>query len=114
MLNAALKTAIKREAEANAKDLADRKRADLEKAQTLLPEAAAMAARIDEGPVFRPVNKAGVVGATALAGGEVPRILKRLAKRAGLDSATIFGHSARVGMGVAKPWGRYAASWMAC
>ena len=56
------------------------------------------AARIDAGPVFRPVNKAGVVGAKALEGGEVPRILKRLARQAGLDPATISGHSARVGM----------------
>ena len=56
------------------------------------------AAKIDDGPVFRPVNKAGVVGDTALQGGEVSRILKRLAARAGLDPATISGHSARVGM----------------
>jgi site-specific recombinase XerD len=56
------------------------------------------AAKIDDGPVFRPVNKAGVVGTTALQGGEVSRILKRLAERAGLDPATISGHSARVGM----------------
>ena len=48
--------------------------------------------------MFRPVNKAGVVGTTALAGGEVPRILKRLARQAGLDPTTISGHSARVGM----------------
>ena len=56
------------------------------------------AAKIDDGPVFRPVNKAGVVGDTPLQGGEVSRILKRLAARAGLDPATISGHSARVGM----------------
>ena len=57
-----------------------------------------MAAKIKDGPVFRPVNKAGVVGDTALQGGEDARILKRLAERAGLDPATISGHSARVGM----------------
>ena len=56
------------------------------------------AAKIDDGPVFRPVNKAGVPGDTALQGGEVSRILKRLAARAGLDPAAISGHSARVGM----------------
>jgi site-specific recombinase XerD len=56
------------------------------------------AAKIDDGPVFRPVNKAGVVGDAPLQGGEVSRILKRLAARAGLDPATISGHSARVGM----------------
>jgi integrase len=56
------------------------------------------AAEIHDGPVFRPVNKAGIVGVTALTGGDVPRILKRLAARAGLDPAAISGHSARVGM----------------
>ncbi|MBL6459283.1 site-specific integrase [Belnapia sp. T6] len=56
------------------------------------------AAGIDDGPVFRPVSKADVVGGTALEGGEVSRILKRLAKRAGLDPTAISGHSARVGM----------------
>jgi site-specific recombinase XerD len=56
------------------------------------------AAGISEGPVFRPVNKGGVVGSMALNAGEVPRILKRLAKRAGLEPAAISGHSARVGM----------------
>lgn len=56
------------------------------------------AADIDDGPVFRPVSKAGVVGPRALGAGEVPRILKRLAERAGLDPTAISGHSARVGM----------------
>ena len=56
------------------------------------------AAKIDDGPVFRPVNKAGAVGDTALQGGEVSRILKRLAARAGLDPRDVSGHSARVGM----------------
>ena len=55
-------------------------------------------AGIAAGPIFRPVSKAGVVGATGLDGSEVPRILKRLAQRAGLDPAAISGHSARVGM----------------
>ena len=31
------------------------------------------AAKIEDGPVFRPVNKVGVVGDTALQGGEVSR-----------------------------------------
>ena len=44
------------------------------------------------------MNKAGVVGDTALQGGEVSRILKRLARRAGLNPTTISGHSARLGM----------------
>jgi hypothetical protein len=41
------------------------------------------AARNTEGPVFRPVNKAYMVGSTMLEGGEVPRILKRRAGGAG-------------------------------
>ncbi len=56
------------------------------------------AAGIVAGPIFRPVTRAGVVGATGLDGSEVPRILKRLAKRAGLEASAISGHSARVGM----------------
>ncbi len=56
------------------------------------------AASITEGPIFRPVDRTGIVGSTALAGGEVPRILKRLAQRAGLEPSGISGHSARVGM----------------
>jgi integrase len=47
------------------------------------------AAGITTGPIFRPVNKAGVVGATGLDGSEVPHILKRLAQRAGLEPSAI-------------------------
>ncbi|MBL6459580.1 tyrosine-type recombinase/integrase [Belnapia sp. T6] len=56
------------------------------------------AAGIAGGPIFRPVSKAGVVDDTALASGEVSRILKRLAHQAGLEASTVSGHSARVGM----------------
>ncbi len=56
------------------------------------------AAGITEGPIFRPINRAGLVGSTTLAGGEVPRILKRLAERAGLEPSGISGHSLWVGM----------------
>ncbi len=38
------------------------------------------------------------MGSTTLAGGEVPRILKRLAERAGLEPSGISGHSLWVGM----------------
>lgn len=38
------------------------------------------------------------MGRTALAGGQVSRILKRLAQQAGLEPSTISGHSVRVGM----------------
>ncbi|MHB0708002.1 tyrosine-type recombinase/integrase [Roseomonas mucosa] len=55
------------------------------------------AAGITAGEVFRAVNKGGVAGGP-LVGSDVPRILKRLAQRAGLDPARISGHSCRVGM----------------
>lgn len=55
------------------------------------------AAAIEAGPIFRAVNKGGAIGGP-LTPGEVPRIFKRLAARAGLDSAGISGHSCRVGM----------------
>jgi integrase len=54
-------------------------------------------AGITEGPVFRAVNKGGKAGGP-LTGSDVPRILKRLAERVGLDPAGISGHSARIGM----------------
>lgn len=47
------------------------------------------AAGITAGPIFRSVNKGGRVGARALPAGEVSRILKALAARAGLDPAAI-------------------------
>ena len=56
------------------------------------------AAGIAAGPIFRPVNQAGVVGTTGLNGSEVSRILKWLAQRARLEPSAISGHSARVGM----------------
>jgi site-specific recombinase XerD len=56
------------------------------------------AAGITAGPIFRSVSRTGVVGSTALASGEVSRILKRLAKQAGLEPSAVSGHSARVGM----------------
>jgi site-specific recombinase XerD len=56
------------------------------------------AAGISERPVFRPVNKAGTVGSVALDASTVPRLLKQLARRAGLQPVAISGHSVRVGM----------------
>lgn len=52
---------------------------------------------ISDGALFRAVRRSGRVG-DALAPGEVGRILKKLAARAGLDPSTISGHSCRVGM----------------
>ena len=55
------------------------------------------AAGIATGPLFRSVSRAGVVG-ERLPAGDVPRILRKRAKAAGLEVAGISGHSARVGM----------------
>jgi site-specific recombinase XerD len=55
------------------------------------------AAGITEGPLFRGVHRAGRLG-RALEPGEVARIFKKLAARAGLDPAAVSGHSCRVGM----------------
>jgi integrase len=55
------------------------------------------AAGITEGLVFRAVLKGGRVGG-AIEPGEVVRVFKKLAERAGIDPASISGHSARVGM----------------
>ena len=59
------------------------------------------AAGISTGPVFRSMKKGGRVTDRALGAGEVPGILKRLARRAGLPDdrvVRIAGHSLRVGM----------------
>ena len=58
------------------------------------------AARIEVGPIFRTVGKAGSLG-ERMQGAEVSRVVKRLMEAAGLPVATVTamsGHSARVGM----------------
>ena len=58
------------------------------------------AAGLTEGPVFRAVDKAGRTG-DRLQAAEVARIIKRLARKAGLPEAAVAsmsGHSCRVGM----------------
>ena len=52
---------------------------------------------ISEGPVFLPVRKGGKVGPKRLTGHAVACIVKRYAKRAGLDVTTFSGHSLRAG-----------------
>lgn len=52
---------------------------------------------ITEGPVFRSIDRHGNVGAQPLDGGSVARIVKRAARRAGLDDALYAGHSLRAG-----------------
>ena len=56
------------------------------------------AARLESGPLFRPLSKGGQVGAAALGGGEVARVFRDLATAAGLKLARLpSGHSTRVG-----------------
>jgi integrase len=49
------------------------------------------------GPLFRSINRHGQVQAGGLSGIDVARIVKKLVKRAGLDSAKYAGHSLRAG-----------------
>ena len=55
------------------------------------------AAGIDEGPIFRGVDRHGNVAGSALSGRSVARIVKRAARRAGLDPSQYSGHSLRAG-----------------
>ena len=56
------------------------------------------AAGITAGPVFRSVNRHGQVAEHALSPRSVAKILKRAATRAGINPASIAGHSLRAGM----------------
>jgi site-specific recombinase XerD len=49
------------------------------------------------GPVFRPVDRHDNIGARRLSGQAIADILKRRARAAGLDPATVAGHSLRSG-----------------
>jgi site-specific recombinase XerD len=49
------------------------------------------------GPLFRSISRHGKVQAGKLSGIDVARIVKKLAKRAGLDAANYAGHSLRAG-----------------
>jgi len=55
------------------------------------------AAKITTGPLFRPINRHGQVGATALSDQSVALIVKKLVKAAGLDEKKYSGHSLRSG-----------------
>ncbi|MFM6956100.1 MAG: integrase, partial [Ignavibacteria bacterium] len=55
-------------------------------------------AEITDGPVFRPVDRHGNVRSDRLTGQSVALILKRLARRAGLDESRLAGHSLRTGI----------------
>lgn len=54
-------------------------------------------AGIVTGPLMRPISRHGQVRGGRLSGSEVARIVKKLAVRAGLDSAKYAGHSLRAG-----------------
>jgi site-specific recombinase XerD len=54
-------------------------------------------AGIDAGPLFRSINRHGQVRAGRLSPIDVARVVKKLAKRAGLDAAKYAGHSLRAG-----------------
>ena len=49
------------------------------------------------GPLFRPINRHGQVQIGRLSGIDVARVVKKLAKRAGLDAHRYAGHSLRAG-----------------
>ena len=54
-------------------------------------------AGISAGPLFRSINRHGQVRPGGLSGGDVARVVKKLAERAGLDAAKYAGHSLRAG-----------------
>jgi integrase len=54
-------------------------------------------ADISTGPLFRSINRHRQVQAGRLGGLDVARVLKKLARRAGLDAAKFAGHSLRAG-----------------
>lgn len=56
------------------------------------------AAGLEDGPLFRPINRHGHIAPRALTGHSINRIVKRAARAAGLDAAAISGHSLRAGL----------------
>jgi len=55
------------------------------------------AAAVSSGPLFRSINRHGHLKPGRLSGIDVARVVKKLADRAGLDSAKYAGHSLRAG-----------------
>jgi integrase len=55
------------------------------------------AAKIETGSIFRAVTRGGIVADTALGDRAVARLVKRVARNAGFDPATVAGHSLRSG-----------------
>lgn len=58
-------------------------------------------AAITEGPVFRPVNRHGQLGAERLSGKAVGLVVQRSVGKIGLESADFGGHSLRAGLATA-------------
>jgi site-specific recombinase XerD len=56
------------------------------------------AAKLTAGPIFRPINRYGIVGKRGLSGLAVPRIIKEALKRDGIDPKDYSGHSLRAGL----------------
>jgi len=54
-------------------------------------------ASITSGPLFRSVSRHGNVQSSGLSPGDIARVVKKLAERAGLDSKKYAGHSLRAG-----------------
>lgn len=54
-------------------------------------------ADIEDGPVFRPIDRHGNVAGTRLSGKAIALVIKRAAERAELDPAAYGGHSLRAG-----------------
>jgi site-specific recombinase XerD len=55
------------------------------------------AAKITNGPIFRPILKGGWISKNRLSDRTVAEIVKAYANRAGIDPATVSVHSLRVG-----------------
>jgi site-specific recombinase XerD len=55
-------------------------------------------AGLTAGPLFRAVQVTGRVAPSALGAGDISRVIKKLAARAGLNAQEVSGHSCRVGM----------------
>jgi len=53
---------------------------------------------LEEGPLFRPVNRHGRVASARLSGGAVAEVVKRSVQAIGLDAKQFGGHSLRAGL----------------
>lgn len=58
-------------------------------------------AGVEEGPIFRPIDRHGTVSTARLSDRSVALVVQRTAKRAGLDPAVFAGHSLRAGLATA-------------